>query len=193
LNPAAHWIVAGALALATPASAFTLSGKLEVKGGKPPTDSVVYLAAIPGKSYPAPAEPAVMDQKLRVYLPHVLVVMRGQSVLFPNSDLVRHNVFSPSKTHRFNLGIYAPSQSKKEVFEDPGLVSLLCNVHPEMSAFILVVETPWHVLVGSDGSYRLEDVPPGHYTVVAWHEGMPEQRQDVELKGNLTLNLIVSK
>ena len=187
---AALWVLCAALG--GPARAHGVSGKVQVGGGKGAENSVVYLSS-PGKSFPPPAEQAVMDQRTKTFVPHVLVVMKGQKVSFPNTDLIRHNVFSPSKTHKFNLGIYPPGLKKEEMFDQAGVVSLLCNVHPEMSAFIVVVETPWFAVVGPDGSYRINDVPSGKYEVVAWHEGLPELRKPLEVKGDVQLNLAVKK
>ncbi len=134
-----------------------------------------------------------MDQRLRVYTPHVLVVMKGQQVHFPNSDLVRHNVFSASKVHRFNLGIYPRGEQKEETFDQTGVIALLCNVHPEMSGYIVVVDTPWSVVVGADGTFRIDAIPPGNYELVAWHEGLAELRRPIELRGDLTVSLSLAK
>ena len=174
--------IASALALASPALAAAIKGTVKLPHGMSPEDSVVYVAAIPGKQFPAPTKPMVLDQLRKRFTPHVLVIQKGQKVLFPNSDLIRHNVFSPSKVHRFNLGIYPPGTSKEETFDEAGVVALLCALHPEMSAYIIVTDTPWAMRVGPDGKFALAGVPPGSYELVAWHEGMPESRASVQVK-----------
>src|SRR4051794_3608684 len=126
--------VAGTLALAGSALGANVKGTGKGPQGRAPGDAGVFVAPIAGKTFPAPAEPVVMDQVRKKFTPHVLLVRKGQKVLFPNSDLVRHNVFSPSAVHRFNLGIYPPGASKEEIFDTPGVVALLCALHPEMSA-----------------------------------------------------------
>jgi plastocyanin len=180
--------------LVAPASfAHSIKGKVALPGGKSAENSVVFIASIDGKTFAPPAETAVMDQKNKAFAPHVLVVMKGQKVKFPNTDVMRHNVFSPSKVHKFNLGIFPPGTSKEELFDKPGVVSLLCNVHPEMSGFILVVETPYFSLLGKDGTFELKDVPAGKYEVTAWHEGLPTVEQTVEVKGNATVNFTLKR
>lgn len=176
--------VAAALALAGPSLAASVKGTVKVPRGKSPEDSVVFVVAIPGKSFPVPEKPAVMDQIRKVFTPHVLVIQKGQKVLFPNSDLVRHNVFSPSASHRFNLGIYPPGGTKEQVFDQEGVVALLCALHPEMSAYIVVTATPWAARVGPDGRFQLDGLPPGRYELVAWHEGLPESRATVQVKAS---------
>ena len=178
----ARRIVWAVLALAGPALGASVKGTVKVPRGKSPEDTVVFVAAIPGKSFKAPEKPAVMDQLRKVFTPHVLVVRRGQRVLFPNSDLVRHNVFSPSAVHRFNLGIYPPGATKEQRFDEEGVVALLCALHPEMSAYIVVTATPWSAKVGPDGKYVLEGIPPGRYELIAWHEGLTETRAKIEVK-----------
>jgi plastocyanin len=170
------------LALAGSALGANVMGTVKVPKGRAPEDAVVFVAPVPGKAFPAPADPVVMDQIRKKFTPHVLLVRKGQRVLFPNSDLVRHNVFSPSTVHRFNLGIYPPGASKEEVFDASGVVALLCALHPEMSAYIVVTETPWAAHVGADGRYSLSGLPPGRYDLVAWHEGLKEARVSVQLK-----------
>jgi hypothetical protein len=176
-------ILLSSLALATTVHATDLTGTVVLPAGRAISDSVVYLVEVPGRRFDPPAEPAIMDQRLKVYIPHVLVVQRGQRVEFPNTDLIRHNVFSPSKTKQFNLGIYPPGIRREQVFEQPGLVSLLCNVHPEMSAFILVVTTPFFARTDADGTFVIKGLPPGRYDFVAWHEGMAEVRESIQIQG----------
>ena len=150
--------------------------------------AVVYVEKIPGRRF-APGPRATMDQVRLAFVPHVLHVVTGTTVAFPNSDDVRHNVFSASKAKRFNLGTYPKGVTRHVVFDTPGLVELLCNVHAEMSAYIIVADTPYAEPVQADGSYVLMNVPAGTLTVTAWHEKLREQRQVVTVRELETVTL----
>ncbi|MBI3666942.1 MAG: carboxypeptidase regulatory-like domain-containing protein [Acidobacteria bacterium] len=129
----------------------------------------------------------VLDQTNLVFIPHVLPVLTGTTVAFPNNDTVRHNVFSPSPAKRFNLGTYAQKVTKHVAFDKPGVVALLCHVHAEMSAYVVVIETPYFAVTDPAGEYKIADVPPGSYVLKAWHESSKPKEQKVEVKeGNST-------
>jgi len=134
--------------------------------------SVVYLTSAPRGAFEQ-VEPghAIMDQRNETFVPHVLAITTGTVVDFLNSDRIYHNVFSLSKTRSFDLGRYATGRSKSITFDRPGIVRVFCEIHSHMSAFILVFSHPFFTLTDADGHYRLDNVPPGTYTVVAWHEG----------------------
>lgn len=163
----------------------TISGKVMCRGVRDCNGAVVFIENLPGRSFP-PTSDAVMDQLNLTFTPHVLPVVVGTRVAFPNSDEVRHNVFSPSPVKRFNLGTYPKGAVKHLVFEKPGIVELLCNVHAEMSAYIVVTETPYSALVAKDGSYVLKGVPKGTYIVRAWREELKDQRQEVTVSGGMS-------
>ena len=121
------------------------------------------------------------------FAPHVLVALQGVDVDFPNLDPVFHNVFSISGKNKFDLGLYKDGKSKTRDFKEPGLVRLYCNIHPSMSAFILVVQNPWYIAPDADGSFRLKGLKAGKYTLRVWHERGGEATQEVEVKaGKLT-------
>jgi plastocyanin len=133
--------------------------------------SVVYLDPAPRAAFDTREEPRPrLDQRNETFVPHVLAIVAGTTVDFPNSDRTYHNVFSLSKTKTFDLGRYAVGRSKSIRFDRPGIVRVFCDIHSHMSAFILVFAHRYFSVSEPDGSYRLENVPPGTYTVVAWHE-----------------------
>jgi hypothetical protein len=109
-----------------------------------------------------------MDQRSLMFVPHVLPVVRGSTVRFLNSDQEPHNVYSPEG--RYNLGTWPPGESRDYAFERPGIFTQLCNIHPDMLAFVVVLETPYYTVTDKAGRFRLKKVPAGKYTLVAWSE-----------------------
>lgn len=169
------------LAIAIPALAGTIEGRVRTADSKAElSDFVIFVDDIEGP-FPAPKEPAVMDQKALQFIPHVLAVQAGTLVEFPNSDPVSHNVFSISDPKRFNLGLYQSGTARRVKFDRPGVVELLCNVHLEMSAYIVVVKNPYFAQPKADGTFRIANVPPGRYRVRSWHERLPAREQEVEV------------
>ncbi len=124
-----------------------IKGKVTTQGLRSAQDIAVYVDAIPGKTFDAPSKPAVADQKNMTFVPHVLVVLKGTTVQFLNSDPVGHNVYWPSisgnKKLAHNMGTWPQGQQKPFTFNDLGVAPLLCNVHPEMSGYVVVVPTPY--------------------------------------------------
>lgn len=181
------------------ASAAILASGGEISGTVSPAKagSVVYVDAIPGKTFPAPAKPFVMDQKSLLFQPHVLAVQVGATVEFLNSDNVQHNIFWPSvsgnKKMSHNMGTWPKGEERPFKFETPGVVPLLCNVHPEMSGFIIVSPTPYFALTDASGNFKIADVPDGSYTVSAWHEGMKIQSKPVTVAGKATIAFSLTK
>ena len=159
--------------------------------------SVVYVDTIQGKTFPAPSQQPVMDQKGLVFAPHVMVVQQGTTVQFLNSDNVQHNVFWPSisgnKKLGHNLGTWPKGEKRPFKFDQSGIVSLLCNVHPEMAAYIIVSPTPYFAETDDSGKYKIENVPDGKYNVVAWHEGMKTQTKSVDVSGTAKADFTLSK
>jgi plastocyanin len=186
-------LLACALTQAATLPAGTLSGKVTGAKGV----SVVYIEAIPGKTFPAPAEKVVVDQKGLIFHPHVVAVLVGSTVEFLNSDKVAHNIFWPSvsgnKKMSHNLGTWPTGEKREFKFETPGFVPLLCNVHPEMSAYVLVAPTPYFALTDAEGNYKIASVPDGQYTAAAWHEGMKVQSKPVKVPGEAALDFTLSK
>jgi plastocyanin len=134
--------------------------------------SVVYLETAPrGAFEPTDNVRAVMDQRNETFVPHLLTITTGTTVDFPNSDRIYHNVFSLSKAAQFDLGRYATGRSKSVRFDRPGVVRVFCEIHSHMNAFILVFSHPFFAQTDTDGRYRIDNVPPGSYNVIAWNEG----------------------
>jgi plastocyanin len=144
--------------------------------------SVVYLEEAPRAAFEEPVRArGVMDQRNEAFVPYVLAVLTGTTVDFPNSDRTYHNVFSFSKTKRFDLGRYARGGSKSVRFDRPGVVRVFCDIHSHMSAYILVFGHRYFATTDAEGRYRIDDVPPGTYTVVAWNDGQPRQSRPVRV------------
>jgi plastocyanin len=157
-------------------------------------DAVVYIDAIPGKTFPAPAEHLVVDQKGMIFVPHVLAVVAGTTVDFRNSDAVLHNVFTPDKcADKFNLGSWPTGQTRSYTFKQPCAATLLCNVHPEMEGFVVAVATPFFAVTDKAGAYVIKDVPDGAYTVKVWHPKLKEASQQVTVSGSTTKDFEVKK
>ena len=167
LAPAAHWALAGAV-----------SGKVVLvnSDGTPLkkrdySGVVVWLDPAGPTSRPASSEPrqAVLDQRNKAFLPHLLAVEVGTAVDFPNSDAIFHNAFSNGDGQIFDVGVYPPKTSRRVVFRRPGMVRVFCNVHEGMSALIAVLPTPYFAVTGTDGSFQIK-APAGSYRLRFWHE-----------------------
>jgi len=144
--------------------------------------SVVYLESAPRGAFdPGETTRAEMDQRNETFVPHVLAITAGTVVDFPNSDRFYHNVFSLSKAARFDLGRYAKGKSKSIRFDQPGIVRVFCEIHSHMNAFILVFAHPFFAVSDTDGRYRINNVPPGTYNLVAWNEGTATEPKPVSV------------
>jgi plastocyanin len=174
-------------------SAGDISGKVTAGKGV----SVVYLEAVAGKTFPAPAKPFDMDQKSLLFQPHLLVAPVGATVEFLNSDKVAHNIFWPAisgnKKLGHNLGTWPTGEKRAFKFDTAGIVPLLCNVHPEMSGYIIVTPTPYYAESDAAGSFKIANVPDGAYTVTAWHEGYKNQSKPVTVAGEASVEFTLAK
>ncbi len=139
-------------------------------GGKSIADAVVWLDA-PNAPRPAHALDAVLDQRNLNFFPHVLVVQVGTRVKFPNDDRVFHNVFSYHDGKRFDLGLYPVGAVKYVPFDQPGLSRIFCNIHPQMAAYVMVVDTPYFAVSDESGRFAIAGVPAGDYVSHAWRPG----------------------
>jgi plastocyanin len=143
--------------------------------GQPVADAIVYatpLTPVPHGALPK----ASIDQVQRQYVPRVSVVQAGTAIEFPNSDDIRHSVYSFSPAKTFNLKLYTGTPGKPEKFDQPGIVVLGCNIHDAMVAWILVVDTPYFTRTAADGAALLRDLRPGDYVLRAWNNSMAQEQ-----------------
>jgi plastocyanin len=176
-----------------------VTGKVEVvlKGDKKKSDiasTIVYLDQT-GSKLEIPAseikKPYSIITKNKQFTPEAIVIPVGGTVDFPNQDPIFHNIFSVSAPNQFDLGLYKGGASKSKTFDAPGIVKVFCNVHPQMSATILVVQTPYQTITDKDGNFTFPDVVPGVYEIKAFaDEGQSSQKIDVRQNSlNVTLTI----
>ena len=186
-------LMAAVAMMSVAATAGTISGKVSGVTG----ESVVYVEASAGKTFPAPTQEPVMDQKGLMFQPHIIVVQQGTTVQFLNSDSVAHNVFwisvGGNKKLGHNLGTWPQGQKRPFKFDNAGAVPLLCNVHPDMSGYIVVSPTPYYALTDKSGEYKIENVPDGSYSATGWHEGAKNQSKPVTVAGDTKADFTLSK
>jgi len=177
------------------ASATCIAGTLE---GKVSTgNSVVYVDTIAGKTFPAPSKTALISQRGLAFVPHVTVVQEGTTVDFQNDDSVQHNVFWPSvggnKKDAHNMGTWPQGDKRSYKFSRSGVVPLLCNVHPEMSGYLIVSPTPYFVQTDASGNFKIDNIPDGKYTVVVWHEGSKPVNKSVNVAGTGKVDFTITQ
>jgi hypothetical protein len=148
----------------------SLSGTLRLGDKALPGRGVVTLEPVQGKWRPRPPRDRVMEQRNREFAPRMLVVRAGSKVSFPNFDSVYHNVFSRSEAQAFDLGIYKNGQSRELTFDKEGVVRLGCNLHANMSAYIVVVKAPHYAITDERGGFKFRELPPGRYRLRAFGE-----------------------
>lgn len=186
-------ILVAALTVCSVAMGGALTGKVTAGKG----NSVVYVESFAGATVSVPAKHFVMDQKGLSFQPHILIVPVGATVDFLNSDKVQHNIFWPSisgdKKQTHNMGTWPTGEVRPFKYDKPGVVPLLCNVHPEMGGYVIVVPTQYSAETDASGAYKIDGLPPGQYTVTAWHEGMKTQSKPVTISGDATLDFALSK
>ena len=174
-------VAAVGLGLAAPALAGTVVGRVDVldRGGRrlgDLSDVVVYVEGV--KARPRPGH-ATVTMKGKAFTPRVLAVGVGTTVDFPNEDPIFHNVFSVSGDNRFDLELYKRPRSGSWTFQHPGIARVYCNIHPQMSAVVLVRDNPFFTKAAPDGTFTLEGLPPGRYVLKAWHERGGETATEV--------------
>lgn len=189
-------VLLAALCVAVPAGAGTVVGHIQVvdKGGRTAADASDAVVSVDGvKVKPKPAR-ATVTMKGKAFYPRIVVIGVGSTVEFPNTDPIFHNVFSVSGENRFDLDLYKRPKSGSWTFQNPGLVRVYCNIHPQMSAVIMVKDNPYFAKASADGSFTIEDVPAGKYVLRAWHERGGEGTAEVtvpaqgQVSADLTLD-----
>jgi len=154
-------------------STFDVHGTARV-GGRPMANVAVWLEAPSASAAPRATAKIVLDQRNLNFAPHVLVVRVGTTVDFPNNDRVFHNVFSFRDGKRFDLGMYPVGALRHVTFDRPGLSRIFCNIHPNMAAYVMAVDTPYFGTTDTGGAFAIASVPAGSYTYHAWRPGAQE-------------------
>ena len=182
-----------ALSFGSSGQAGDIVGRVELteKGGKKATDLSDVVVYVEGsKTKPKPGR-EVLLMKSKTFAPHVLAIGTGTTVEFPNEDPILHNVFSVSG-EGFDLGLYKRPKSGSKTFDKPGVYTIYCNIHPQMSATVVVRDNPYFAVVNRDGTFRLAGLPAGDYRILAYHErageGVPVAIK-VAAQGEATANL----
>lgn len=182
--------------IAQPIYSGVIKGTVACKGVRDSRGVVVYVEKV-DEPDSTTKETAIMNQVNLEFLPHVLPVVKGTTVDFKNSDDVLHNVFTPDKcAEKMNLGTWPKGEARSYTFNEIGCVSvMLCNVHPEMEAWILVLQNGFFFKTDKDGKYEIKNVPPGIYNLVAWHERLKNQSVEIEVpaEGELEVNFTLKR
>jgi plastocyanin len=166
--------------LAATANAFDQVVHVIDAAGRPLADAVIY--AIPDAPLRAkPHTTAVIDQIKKQFAPRISVVQTGTEIAFPNSDNIRHSVYSFSPPKPFTLKLYAGQPSSPLLMDNPGVVVLGCNIHDRMAAWLVVVDTPYFGRSNASGTVTLRDLPAGHYRLVAWYPTLADEGESRDL------------
>lgn len=172
-----RWAVAVAAGAAVLVAAPAAAGEVEVRvvdgGGKPLADAVVFLESPAAQAAVKPAVGVEIGQSARRFDPQVSVVPVGTAVSFPNRDSVRHHVYSFSPVKRFEIKLYVGTPAAPVVFDQPGISVIGCNIHDNMTAWVVIVPTPWYGKTDANGVLRWPDIPAGNYRLRAWHAALP--------------------
>jgi plastocyanin len=178
------------------AQGVTVSGRVAYYGAANPPSSISAVVWLVPAGQPASDSPAlkpldaVLRQKNKAFEPHLLVVSKGSTVQFPNLDPWFHNVFSMFNGKKFDLGLYEAGTTRTVHFDREGVSYIFCNIHPEMSAVVVVVSSPYYAVAAKNGEFSIAGVPPGRYTLHMWSENsLPETLEalsrEVELNGTM--------
>ncbi len=185
------------------AAAGSVSGTIKVKGLRSPANVLVFITKAPAVDLDFSKAKFIIDQKDLTFTPHILPVPVGATVFFPNHDKVDHNVFSLSRTKKFNFGSYKPGENKSIRFDKPGIVELRCDVHAEMLAYIMVMKNPFFGITDAKGRFKIPDadylkqagltgietIAAGKYSVKTWHEKLKSKKQTIEIPADGTVSV----
>ena len=172
-----------------------LLAAVQTSNGRPLPGAVILVHPLAGNSQPGAAVNAVMDQVNRTFVPDILVIPVGSTVAFPNSDSVSHQIYSFSPARRFQLPLYRGKPYPPVVFDQAGIVTLGCNIHDSMLAYVLVTDAPYFGRTDATGSWSV-DLPPGAYRVTVWQPRMqesPEQEVSVSQSGRTVIHVRLTK
>ena len=173
LRGTAAGLVCGWLAVGCPAMAGPLELRVLADNGQPLADAVLFLESREARAAVRPVAGFEIAQVDKAFVARVSVVPVGTAVSFPNRDTVRHHVYSFSPTKKFEIKLYVGTPAAPVVFDQPGIGVMGCNIHDQMTGWVVVVATPWYGKTGSDGVLRLPDVPAGSYRLRSWHSTLP--------------------
>jgi plastocyanin len=188
----------GATNLVGAAQAGDITGKVSATGLKSAENIAVYIDVIPGKKFDAPAQHVSVDQRDMKFVPQTIVIQRGTTVDFLNSDNVIHNVhwssISGDKALGHGLPPMSPGQKQSFQFDHVGTATILCNFHFDMIGYVVIVPTPYFALTGYDGTFTLKNVPPGTYTLKTWSaDGKPTTQTITVTDATTNVELAVAK
>lgn len=166
------WAVVAWLA-AVPAGATTVDVTVTDVAGRPLADAVLWVESAAARAAVRPLDGVEVMQQNKRFVPEVAVVTVGTAVSFPNRDTVRHHVYSFSPAKRFELKLYVGTPEQPVLFDKPGIAVLGCNIHDNMAAWVVIVETPWFARSDGQGRARLADLPAGPHRLRTWHPDFP--------------------
>jgi len=179
--------VAFATLAAIPLTAANVTGKVAfvTKRGQNPVaaETLVWVEPVSGRAPRLNPATFQITTRNKTLVPHVLAIPAGSTVTFPNDDPISHNLFSLSSNNAFDLGLYRKGAGKSQKFDSPGIVNVYCNVHPNMSAVIHVMATPYFAFADANGNFSVANVPPGRYRLVAWNEQGGQNEAPVDIAG----------
>jgi plastocyanin len=173
---------------ALPLAAANVTGKIAFvtkRGQNPvPAETLVWVEPVSGRAPRVAPATFQITTRNKTLVPHVLAIPVGSTVTFPNDDPISHNLFSLSSGNAFDLGLYRKGAGKSQKFETPGIVNVYCNVHPNMSAVIHVMATPYFAFADEKGNFSVPNVPSGKYRLVAWNEQGGQNEVPLEITGS---------
>jgi plastocyanin len=177
-----------------PVAAGTLRGRVEMleNKGKKAQDLSEVVVWVEGPQVTPEPTTTTITMAMKQFEPHLVVVPVGGSVAFPNMDPILHNAFSVSGENRFDLQLYKKPESRVQTFEHPGIVRVYCNIHPQMSAFVVVRDNPFWAQASKDGRFSIRGVPAGTWVVKAWHARAPEASKNVTVTQEGALDIALS-
>ena len=179
-----HWVISFSLAAFSITGCgwcATVSGRVELSASKEHSGVVVWLEPVDGAAPKKPPEIFSIAHRHKTFVPHVLAIPTGSTVRFPNLDPFFHNAFSNYDGELFDIGLHPPGSSREVKFQRPGVVRIFCNIHPTMSAVIVVLDTPWLAVTNNAGIFRIAGPTPGEYRLKVFHErALPDVLQKLE-------------